>query len=500
MNDSGKQKLTQYHIFQLQQEDQLFNDIEAINQIEHVRISDITQQEVRKHTHVDDTLQTLLKTVLTGWPVKKDEVPVCIRTYWGYRDEITAQNGILFKGPRVFVPQSLRAQMLARTHSSHQGAEACVRRARDVIFWPGMTAEIKEMANQCSTCNEFRDKQQKEPLMTYEIPSRPWKMVAQDLFTWNKKDYLVTVDYYSDYWEVDELADTTSQTVIECTKKHWARYGIPDVVVTDNGPQFRSQEYENFAKEWKFGHSTSSPYRSQSNGKAESAVKIAKKLMTKAEKDHGDLQLAILDWRNTPTDSSNKSPAQKLHSRRTRTLLPTAESLLLPEVPSNIQEVIELKRQKAKFYYDRGTKTLPDLQIGHTVRMQPQDKGGTWRKAKVVNKLGNRSYLLQTDEGQTYRRNRKFIRATSEQRLPTSQSSSDKLSTQADSPSEEANGSSAEVNAPSEKISTSVGTETECVAVQDNISSPETVTTTPKVTSRGRVVKLPEKLKDYVRL
>ena len=99
-----------------------------------------------------------------------------------------------------------------------------------------------------------------------------------------------------------------------------------------------------------------------------------------------------------------------------------------------------------------------------------------------------------------YRRNRKFIRATSEQRLPTSQSSSDIPSNQADSPSEEANGPSAEVNPPSEKISTSVGTETECAAVQDNISSPETVTTTPKVTSRGRVVKLPEKLKDYVRL
>ena len=280
MNDYGKQKLTQYHIFHLQQEDQLFKGIEAIDQIEHVRISDSTQQEVRQHTQADDTLQTLLNTILTGWPAKKDEVPVGIRTYWGYRDEITAQNGILFKGPCVIIPQSLRARMLARTHSSHQGAEACVRRARDVIFWPGMTAEIKEMANQCSTCNEFRDKQQKEPLMTYDIPSRPWKMVAQDLFTSNKKDYLITVDYYSDYWEVDELADTTSQSVIECTKKHFARYGIADVVVTDNGPQFCSQEYENFAKEWKFKHPTSSPYHSQSNGKAESAVKIAKKLMS----------------------------------------------------------------------------------------------------------------------------------------------------------------------------------------------------------------------------
>ena len=79
-------------------------------------------------------------------------------------------------------------------------------------------------------------------------------------------------------------------------KKNFARYGIPDVVVTDNGPQFRSQQYESFTTEWKFDHPTSSPYHSQSNGKAESAVKIAKKLITKAGKKHGDLQLAILDW------------------------------------------------------------------------------------------------------------------------------------------------------------------------------------------------------------
>ena len=134
LTDADKQKLMEYDIFQLQQEDQIFKDIEGINQIAHVRISNTTQQEVRKHTHADDTLQTLLTTILTGWPVKKDEVQVCIRAYWGYRDKITAQNGILFKGSRVIVPQSLRTKMIARTHSSHQGAEACVRRAHDEIF------------------------------------------------------------------------------------------------------------------------------------------------------------------------------------------------------------------------------------------------------------------------------------------------------------------------------------------------------------------------------
>ena len=75
--------------------------------------------------------------------------------------------------------------MLLRIHSSHQGAESCIRRAKDVLFSPGMTSEIKEREGQCSTCNEYLSKQQKEPLMTYKIPTRPWKMVAQDLLTIN---------------------------------------------------------------------------------------------------------------------------------------------------------------------------------------------------------------------------------------------------------------------------------------------------------------------------
>lgn len=178
-----------------------------------------------------------------------------------------------------------------------------------------MTADIKDMVSQCSTCAEFMAKQQKEPLMTYKLPTRPWEIVAQDLFNHDKTDYLITVDYYSDYWELDRLIDTTSETVVQCTKAHFARYGIPNTVVTDNGPQFRSQEYAQFSQEWEFEHTTSSPYHYQNNVRAEAVVKIAKKLMSKAAKDHKDLQLTVLDWRNMPTESSHSSPVQKLHSR-----------------------------------------------------------------------------------------------------------------------------------------------------------------------------------------
>ena len=228
----------------------------------------------------------------------------------GYRDEITAQNGVLYKVSRVIIPKAQQQQMLAQTHSSHQGAEVCIRRARGVIFCPGLASDIKEMVSQCDVCNNFMCTQQKEPLMTYDIPTHSWKMIAQDLFVYRKQDYLITVDYYSAFWEIDLLPNTTSETIIECTKVHFTRYGIADTVVTDNGPQFRSQEYEKFAATWEFIHSTSSPYHSQSNGKVESAVKIVKKLMAKATADNQYFQLTLLDWRNTPSADSQHSPFQ----------------------------------------------------------------------------------------------------------------------------------------------------------------------------------------------
>jgi len=406
--------------------------------------------------------------------------------YWGYKDEITAQNGILYKGSRVIIPLSLRKQMLSRTHSSHQGIEACIQRAKDVIFWPGMSSDIKELVSHCDICSNYVCNQQKEPLMTYEIPTRPWKMVAQDLFTHKKKDYLITIDYYSDFWELDPLTDTTSQTVIDHTKAHFARYGIPELVVTDNGPQFRSQEYETFAATWEFTHATSSPHHSQSNGKAESAVKIAKKLIAKAEDDNRDLQLSILDWRNTPTGGLQTSPVQKLHSRRTRTLLPTVESLLLPAIvdSESVVEDIRLKRRKAKFYYDKHAKSLPELEIGQTVKLQPLRKGGTWCKARAINKVGDRSYLVKTDNGATYRRNRKFIRAVPD-------------------PAEELNDDNDQTMSPN-MDTTSDGAIEELPLAEEEEPAPAdqldpTADSPVKRTASGRVVKEPGRFKDYVR-
>ncbi len=155
------------------------------------------------------------------------------------------------------------------------------------------------------------------------------------------------------------------------------------------------------AREWEFTHTTTSPYHSQSNGKAESSVKIAKTLIKKATRKSKDLYIALLEWRNTPA-KDGPSACQKLFSRRTRTLLPTAETLLEPNVAENIPENIELRRRKAKQYFDK------QANIGQPVRLQPQNPRFPWSKGSCVAKVGPRSYLIKTSDG-LYRRNRKFI-------------------------------------------------------------------------------------------
>ena len=296
-------------------QDNIYKELEEINQTEYVRISDVTSIHLQKETLKDPVLQTLTSVTMNGWPDSRDEVPPAIREYFNFREEISAQNGILYKGMKVIVPKAMRPLMLNRIHSSHLGVEACSRRARDVLFWPGMQAEVKEKVTQCSTCNAFQAKQQKEPMLSHDIPSRPWSIVSQDLFTYKNEDYLITVDHYSDFWEVDKITgDTTAATIVKCTKIHFTRYGRPDKVITDNGPQFVARGYEQFAESWEFEHVTSSPLHSQSNGKAESAVKIAKKILKKTGHENQDIYLAVLDWRNTPNETGS-SPAQKLMSR-----------------------------------------------------------------------------------------------------------------------------------------------------------------------------------------
>ena len=128
-------------------------------------------------------LQTLKTTVLSGWPEHREKVPVPIRDFWSYGEEISIHNGVLFKSHRVIIPTVMRAEILSKIHSSHMGIEYCLRKAKDIVFWPGMSTHIKEIVASCKVCAEFQTRNPKQPMQTNKIQDRPWSRVTADLFT-----------------------------------------------------------------------------------------------------------------------------------------------------------------------------------------------------------------------------------------------------------------------------------------------------------------------------
>ena len=149
----------------------------------------------------------------------------------------------------------------------------------------------------------------------HNVPSLPWKKLATDLFDYQGAQYLLITDYYRKYPIVRKLNSTTSAAVINHLKLVFAEHGIPEILVSNNGPQYNSQEFAAFCKQWGIDHVTSSPLYPQSNGFIERSVQTVKKLLRKAEASGQDPYLVMLAYRTSPVDSNLLSPAQLLNHR-----------------------------------------------------------------------------------------------------------------------------------------------------------------------------------------
>ena len=402
-------------------------EIEAVDASSFVSISPQGLDRVQRAMEADSGM-VLLKTVIqTGWPDTKEEVPVSIQGYFHFRDELSVQDGLVLKGERLVVPQSMREEIKQKLHQSHLGIQGCLRRGREVVYWPGMNKDIEDFISSCSVCKSYQTDQQKEPMISHEIPSRPWEKVSCDLFDFEDKHYLVCVDYYSDYFEVDKIFGKKGKEVISRLKSQFARHGIPDQLISDNGPPFSSREFQEFALAYEFEHLTSSPRYPQSNGKVENAVKTAQNIMKKARLAGTDPNLSLLDYRNTPTEGVGSSPAQRLFGRRTKTLLPTSSRLLVPGSVHGVPHKLKERKAKQAYYYDRGAKELNRLKPGDVVRVRLRPNSKEWTRAAVDKEVDIRSYQVRTEDGRTYRRNRRHLRQTREPflRAPFVESSTD---------------------------------------------------------------------------
>ena len=183
-------------------------------------------------------------------------------------------------------------------------------------------------------------------------------LVSADIFDWQSTQYLILVDSYSGWFEMNSLRNLSAKRVIQKMKRHFSVHGIPCRLLTDNGPQFSSREFRSFAEEWSFHHVTSSPHFPHSNGLVENAVKQAKNLLDKCKKDGSDPLLGLLNLGNVPRDQVIGFPVQRLMSCQTRCLLPVAKKLLAPRTLNNKHVSLRLKSKcmQQKAFYDRGAK------------------------------------------------------------------------------------------------------------------------------------------------
>jgi hypothetical protein len=265
-------------------------------------------------------------------------------------------------------------------------------------------------------------------MLIRKLPNRTWQIVVADMFDHDRKQYLVLIDYYSDYFEIENLTATTSTAIINLLRAQFSRHGIPETLFSDNGPQFASSEFQKFVEKWKFEHITSSPYYSQSNGKAESVVNIAKRILTVAKETGEDPYLILLEQRNIPSANIDYSPVQRMFSRRTRTLLPTVTEVLLPRTPEQHQIVEKLQKRRLnhKRVYDRGARDLPELEKGQKVWVQcVPDNPRKWIKGEVLANRGYRSYDVII-EGTVRRRNRIHLRKRMESDVDDHEQETDK--------------------------------------------------------------------------
>ncbi|XP_037521850.1 uncharacterized protein K02A2.6-like [Rhipicephalus sanguineus] len=314
--------------------------------LEQLPASNHLLNRIRTSIQTDKTLSKIATFCTTSWPTVHGLSPD-LKRYVEVASEISLVDGLLFKGDRIIIPPDMRVEVLEKLHAGHLGTTRCRARARESVWWPSIGKHIEDFVDRCPTCQEHR-KPGTEPLLLTPLPAHPWETVGIDLFTLEGKEYVVVVDYYSRFIELEQLKRTTTKDIAQVLEPIFARFGVPTTLRTDNGPQFTSAEFKELVQRWGATHTTSSPYYAQSNGMAERAVQTAKQLLRKTS----NINEALLAYRASP-GVEGFSPGELLMGRRLNTTIPTTPRMLAPKWDdSEFRKKNEAYRVQVKATYD----------------------------------------------------------------------------------------------------------------------------------------------------
>ncbi|XP_035227935.1 uncharacterized protein K02A2.6-like [Stegodyphus dumicola] len=252
----------------LKSEDLSIKDDVEIFQLSQIETLPVTAREIARETRADEELNSLYMKLKSGESLE------------GREAEYTLQDDCIMSGQRVVVPKKLRVKILEELHQGHLGIVKMKAIARSYVFWKGIDHDIEEVSRNCVDCIKFKSDPVRARVHHWEYPSAPWERIHVDfagpIF---ERMFLIIIDAHSKWLEVYTLKSTNSFQTIECLRDCFARYGLPLVVVSDNGPQFTSGEFETFIRNNGIKHKTCAPFKPASNGQAERYVYTVKQAL-----------------------------------------------------------------------------------------------------------------------------------------------------------------------------------------------------------------------------
>lgn len=318
--------------------------------------SSILETEWRDALANDPEITKLINAIHMGWS-NEYSLDDSTSKYKHIFDELSVINGLLYRSTCLVVPSTMRTNILALAHEGHIGMRAMKRRIREQFWWPGLDKHVEHFVRDCLQCS-ISDKSQvtvPSPVEAVSVPSKPWSKLAIDvigpltLSSSNIPEYgIVLVDYYTHWPELKFVKTPTTACVVDFLEFLFAREGIPDEIVSDNGSQFTSVEFKNFLSLVDVKHTKTSLYHPRSNGLVERFNRVLKDniQLSKASNLNCKQELKNLLWavRTTPNADTNVAPFVLLKGR-----LPFSKMLrgwMGAELPSDKIKSVDKKKSR----------------------------------------------------------------------------------------------------------------------------------------------------------
>ena len=289
--------------------------IPLAHNIQHVQLSTAELDVIQGAVERDPVYSTVYRLTLRGWPDHVQDVPRIARHFWGARDELSIDQGLLLKGTRVCIPPELLKRTLADLHGAHQGVDRMQAQAREAVYWPGIDSDISDYVSWCTICTKHKASPPAQPMLPRDIPDGPWQDITVDYMTFKAHEYLIICDTFSKYPFAYKVTAKSAQSLCLCLLELISQYGPPMSLSTDNGPPFASDELAEFLTRHRIAHHTSSPHFPRSNGFIERQVRMIKTALHTALPAKKPLELVLLDLRSTPIGSNMPAPREILHNR-----------------------------------------------------------------------------------------------------------------------------------------------------------------------------------------